>query len=103
MSTFDWDDGNREKCQQHGVSIAEIETLFLAGPRVAPDVRHSDVEQRLIAIGRNSEGRALFVAFTLREKDGRQLVRPVSSRYMHRKEADRYEEESTRSSHRPGG
>jgi uncharacterized DUF497 family protein len=33
---FDWDDGNRSKCEKHGVSIAEIETLFVRGPRVAP-------------------------------------------------------------------
>ena len=25
---FDWDDGNRDKCQKHGVSIGEIERLF---------------------------------------------------------------------------
>ena len=27
---FDWDDGNREKCQRHGVSIAEIEHALSA-------------------------------------------------------------------------
>ena len=27
-SGFDWDDGNREKCQKHGVRQAEIEALF---------------------------------------------------------------------------
>jgi hypothetical protein len=26
---FDWDDENREKCQKHGVSVAQIESLFL--------------------------------------------------------------------------
>lgn len=25
---FDWDAGNRDKCQKHGVSIPEIERLF---------------------------------------------------------------------------
>jgi uncharacterized DUF497 family protein len=29
---FDWDSGNRAKCQKHGVSIAEIESLFLGTP-----------------------------------------------------------------------
>ena len=28
---FDWDRGNRAKCQKHGLSIALIESLF-AGP-----------------------------------------------------------------------
>ncbi len=91
LSEFDWDQGNVVKCQSHGVSIAEIEAMFRSGPRVAPDPKHSDVEDRLIAIGRTAAGRALFVAFTLRLRDGRQLVRPVSARYMHRKESERYE------------
>jgi uncharacterized DUF497 family protein len=28
LSGFDWDDGNRAKCQAHGVSPAEVEALF---------------------------------------------------------------------------
>jgi uncharacterized protein len=28
FAVFDWDSGNRKKCQKHGVSIAEIESLF---------------------------------------------------------------------------
>ena len=33
----DWDRGNVSKCQKHGVSIAEIETLFGSGLLVLPD------------------------------------------------------------------
>ncbi|HVW94092.1 MAG TPA: BrnT family toxin [Devosia sp.] len=87
---FDWDEGNWRKCQSHGVSIEEIEGLFRGAPRVAPDPAHSSSEDRLIAVGRTAGGRPLFVAFTLRQQDGRQLIRPVSARYMHRKEAERY-------------
>ena len=88
---FDWDDGNRSKCQQHGVSITEIETLFVQGPRVAPDPKHSADEDRLIAVGKTGTGRTLFVAFTMRTKEGRHLVRPVSARYMHAREIAAYE------------
>jgi hypothetical protein len=88
---FDWDDGNRSKCQQHGVSITEIETLFVHGPRVAPDPKHSADEDRLIAVGKTNAGRPLFVAFTMRTKDGHRLIRPVSARYMHAKESVAYE------------
>jgi uncharacterized DUF497 family protein len=88
---FDWDDGNRSKCQKHGVSIAEIEALFLHGPRVAPGPKHSGVEDRLIAVGDPGSGRPLFVAFTMRTKEGRPLIRPVTARYMHAKEAAAYE------------
>jgi uncharacterized DUF497 family protein len=88
---FVWDDGNRAKCQKHGVSIAEIEALFMQGPLVAPDPKHSPDEDRLIAVGKTIAGRPLFVAFTLRTKLGRRLIRPVSARYMHAREAAAFE------------
>jgi uncharacterized protein len=91
VSGFDWDDGNRAKCQKHGVPIAQIETLFAQRPRIAPDPRHSAVEDRLIAVGRTSAGRPLFVAFTIRTKDNRRLIRPVTARYMHAREIVAYE------------
>lgn len=91
---FEWDEGNYAKCQKHGVSIEEIEAM-LRTARVAPDVRHSRAEDRFIATGRNAKGRPMFVAFVLRVKAERILVRPVSARYMHKKEAERYEAESS--------
>ena len=93
VAGFDWDEGNRAKCRKHGVSIAEIEALLSGDPRVAPDPRHSVEEDRFIAVGRNAQGRALFVAFTFRTREGERLVRPVSARYMHKKEAEAYETE----------
>ena len=92
---FDWDEGNLAKCAQHGVSVEEIEAVFLAGPAIAPDLAHSAAEDRLIAVGRTAQGRALFVAFTLREKQGHRLIRPVSARYMHKMEIEAYEKKSS--------
>lgn len=92
VAGFDWDDGNREKCRKHGVSLAEIETLLRGTPHVAPDLHHSSDEDRFIAVGRNDRGRPLFVAFTIRNQGGKRLLRPVSARYMHAREARRYEE-----------
>lgn len=43
---FDWDSANQGKCQKHGVSIAEIESLFGGTPLVGPDAKHSGAEQR---------------------------------------------------------
>lgn len=88
---FDWDSGNREKCQHHGVSIPEIEAVFEDDPLVAPDLKHSHAEERLIAIGRTYAGRYVYVAFTLRTRDRGQLIRPVSARYMHAKEIASHE------------
>ena len=34
----------------------------------------------------------MFVAFTVRERGGMWFIRPVSARYMHRKEVEAYEE-----------
>lgn len=90
FSGLDWDAGNRAKCQKHGVSIEEIEAMFAGEPRYSPDLAHSIVEQRYLATGRTTAGRALLVIFTVREYDGERFVRPVSARYMHAKEASRY-------------
>lgn len=90
---FDWDQGNREKCRRHGVTISEIEAVFAGSPTMRPDHAHSSGERRLSAIGRIHH-RHVFVVFTIRTKDGRQLVRPISARYMHRKEIERYEKDN---------
>jgi uncharacterized DUF497 family protein len=48
---FDRDEGNRHKCQKHGLSIAEIEAFIQGDPRVAPALKHSSREERLVAVG----------------------------------------------------
>lgn len=90
-SGFDWDAGNRDKCEKHGVSIAEVEAVIQGIPQIAPAPRRLSSEERFIAIGRTSQGRAVFIAFTFRLRDGSRLVRPISARYMHAKEIERYE------------
>lgn len=92
---FDWDDGNRAKCQRHGVPLEEIEALFESAPGVYADPGHSIDEQRLRAIGRTTHGRWVIVAFTLRQRSAATLVRPISARYMHAKEVRRYEQGRT--------
>jgi len=62
---FDWDSGNLAKCERHGVSIFEIEAFFSGSPRIVPDERNSRTEDRYVAVGRDSRGRAMFVAFTI--------------------------------------
>lgn len=86
FSGFDWDDGNRAKCEKHGVSIAEIENLFERPVLVLPDETHSRAEERVRAIARTDAGRYVFMVFTLRELSGEFLIRPISARYMHSKE-----------------
>lgn len=91
VSGFDWDDGNRAKCQNHGVTLAEIEDVFRHSHHLVPDVAHSTTETRYLAIGSGTGSRPIFVVFTLREMGEDIFIRPISARYMHRKEIENYE------------
>ena len=92
VTGFDWDDGNsRKSVDKHGVSQAEAEQVFLNGPLVIEDIRHSMVEPRYHALGQTDDGRLLHVTFTLRGKG--KLIRVISARDMHRKEKVFYEKE----------
>jgi uncharacterized DUF497 family protein len=91
FSGFDWDSANRAKCAKHGVPVSTVESLFLRGLLILPDEAHSLREQRFKAVGRTEQGRAVFVVFTLRRSGGATLIRPISARYMHRKEVEHYE------------
>src|ERR1700676_2213260 len=79
---FDWDHANREKCQQHDVSIREIESTFERPIAVVPDPAHSGREERFKAIGKTADGRHVFVVFALRDRGGVPLIRPITARYM---------------------
>jgi uncharacterized DUF497 family protein len=91
VAGFDWDEGNEGKCGKHGIARVEIEAVFRHPHRVTPDLAHSTVETRFLAIGEGDGPRAILVAFTLRERDGERLIRPISARHMHRKEIEHYE------------
>ena len=79
---FDWDDGNRDKCQKHGVSIGEIERLFERTVLVGPDVAHSSAEQRFRAIGAASTGRRVFACYHLAH-EGPAAVSAANQRPLH--------------------
>lgn len=94
FSGFEWDDGNRRHCQKHGLSQTEIEHFFRQDNLlVAPDLLHAQREERYLAIGRGGTGTPMLVVFTIRIVDEIVLLRPISARYMHDKEAQKYEEE----------
>jgi uncharacterized DUF497 family protein len=83
---FDWDDANRGKCQKHGVSVDDIEYVFKNNPMIFPDLKHSLAEERHVAVGVDSALRHTAVVFTYRNG----CIRPISARYMHRKEIKRF-------------
>jgi len=93
---FEWDQGNRAKCEKHGLSVAVVEGLFARPLAILPDAAHSQRENRFRAIGRTDKGRGVFIIFTLRRKGKSEdlLIRPISARYMHKKEIDAFEKEN---------
>ena len=70
VTGFDRDEGNWPKCAKHGVSRADIEYVLDHEPMVRPD-RAGRAEPRFNAIGRNSAGRHLFIAFAIRSVAGK--------------------------------
>ena len=94
VSAFDWDDGNRDKCRKHGLSMSDVEHLLVSARNlIVRDVQNSLTEDRYIAIGKTRAGRFSFVVFTLRVADDQFKLRPISARYMHKKEIAKYEKE----------
>ena len=90
---FDWDDGNaRKNLDKHDVTQAEAEQVFIGEPLLAEDIKHSETEARLQALGQAIDGRLLHVTFTLR--DGGRKIRIISARDMNRKERAAYEQNS---------
>ena len=86
---FDWDVGNILKnWERHRVTASECEQIFFNKPLVAaPDVKHSNVENRYYALGHSDSGRLLLVVFTIRKK----FIRVISARDMNSKEKKEYE------------
>lgn len=90
---FDWDEGNRKKCQNHGLTLEEIESAFRLEPHIMINTRHLSLEDRFHAVGITAKGRYVFIVFTFRSGLDGTLIRPISARYMHQKEIDHYEKQ----------
>ena len=85
---FDWDDGNKNKNEKHGVYAWECEQVFFNEPLlILGDLKHSLVEERFAAFGRTDGGRLLVVVYTMRKE----RLRVISARDMSKKERDFYE------------
>ena len=89
LSGFQWDKGNKAKCQKHGVLIETVEGIFSTGVIILPDSGHSFNEIRYRALGKDVDRRSVFVVFTIRDDE----ICPISARYMHQKEVESYEKD----------
>ncbi len=91
---FDWDEFNLYKNEKkHGVPKDLIEKVLSHYiDIVLEDHKHSSEEERFIAMGTTHEHRMLIISFTIRNRNGARLIRPISARYMHEKERKKYKE-----------
>jgi uncharacterized DUF497 family protein len=86
---FQWDKGNIDKSyKKHKISPNESEEVFLdENLKVIKDFKHSQKEERFIALGKTFSGKKLFVVFTVRGDK----IRIISARPMNKKERKYYE------------
>lgn len=86
ISSFEWDSGNEEKLKKHQISVSTIEAFFIHGDFfIIDDLKHSTSELRYIAFGALQD-ESLFVAFTIRVKNGNLSIRVISARKLHERE-----------------
>jgi uncharacterized protein len=87
---FDWDGANLGHTAKPGVAPDEIEHLFRNDPMVNPDPYPASIEVRWRSIGKNQQGRFVFVVFRIVSHGDVLVIRPISARYMHKKENEAY-------------
>lgn len=93
LAGFDWDVGNAQKNERHGVTKAETEQVFFDPVvLIVPDIKHSTTESRFHALGISEDQRYLHITFTLRAKAT--LIRVISARDMSRNERKIYESQT---------
>jgi uncharacterized protein len=90
---FSWDARKAlSNLKKHGVSLEEAATVF-SDPEALDwdDPEHSESELRSKRLGTSVTGRILMVSYTLRRlKDGKEIIRIISSRQATRKERQAY-------------
>jgi len=86
---FEWDKGNIDKnYEKHGITPNQAEEAFLDERlKVKKDFKHSQKEERQIALGKNLTKNILFIVFTRRKNK----IRIISARMANIKEKRNYE------------
>jgi len=81
---FDWDEHNKHKnWEKHKVDFRECEQIFFNRPlKTLYDKKHSQKEERFIALGITDKKRKLIITFTIRNKK----IRVISARDQSQKE-----------------
>lgn len=88
LEGFDWNVGNLEHIKKHNISKEECEEIFVNRPLIlTPDTGHSNVEERIRALGRTNKGKLLVLIFTIRGNK----VRIITARAQNRREKTEYQ------------
>jgi len=90
--SFEWDQGNIDKSyKKHSITPNEAEEIFLDKDiLLLKDIKHSQEERRLNAIGKINKGIILFLVFTVRKNK----IRIISVRFANKKERRMYEQKT---------
>ena len=85
---FEWDEGNSGKnWERHRVSDGDCEQAFFNEPLLAlEDSEHSELEDRILVLGKTDAGRKLFLVSTVRGD----RIRVISARDMTKREREAY-------------
>lgn len=88
LKEFDWNKGNIDKnLVKHKVDFREAEEIFFNKPvKFYPDTKHSQKEERFIALGVTSKSRKLTIIFTKRKNK----IRIISARDQNKRERRQY-------------
>lgn len=89
ITVFEWDTGNIDKSyQKQGITPDEAEQVFVdSNVGIEKDIKHQEIEERYIAIGKTLDEKLLFVVFTMRNN----VIRVISARRANQKERRLYE------------
>ncbi len=86
--SFNWDKGNIDKnWKRHKVHFKESEEIFFNKPlKTYRDIKHSQKEERFVALGMTNKKRLLCIVFTLRKAQ----IRVISARDQSKIEKELY-------------
>ena len=67
MPEFEWDEGNVDHLDRHGVNLPEAEEALSDPRRVGAGAYNMEAERRSAVIGATQDERILFVVYTWRQ------------------------------------
>lgn len=87
---FEWDqEKNRRNISKHGITFEDAQSSFHDEyARLLHDPDHSDIEDRFILMGYNSQANLLIVSHCYRENN--EVIRIISARKADRQETRQY-------------